>query len=338
MDQNKLYKIKLKNNYQEILKKTRTCLHPNCNFLAINSHTVSRSKNLERISVNNHVYSIENIIFKINSDDYISYELISTRQASGYPLFCEEHDNKLFEPFEKNKLQINEEHSFLLHYRILNKKLYLQQNIYALYTKQISYYNKNQDLVTDLKRQRRQFETEIKSLTEQKNILDDLLIKHDFFNQKFYALIIDKIPEIQCSEAWIPILDFNNSELFDLNNLDLKIPSMSIDILAFEDSGIILFSWNNEQNIHNNSNIKFIQSLNKIENKLLGILALIFSFTENIFINPSWWNNLSNTKQQLIKDLPLNALQTGGDLSNYNNLEGLIDWNIIDIETNITLK
>lgn len=338
MDKNKIYKVNLKQYYQEILKKTRTCLYPDCNFLAINSHTVSRSKNLERISFNSHVYSIENMIFKISSDDFISYKLISTKKASGYPLFCREHDNDLFKPFEKNKLQINQEHSFLLHYRIINKKLYLQQNIYCLYTKQIKHYIKNQDFVTELKLQRRQFGTEIRSLTEQKNILDGLLINHDFSNQSFYALIIDKISEIQCSETWIPILDFNNNELFDLNNLDLKIPSMSIDILAFEDSGIILFNWNNEQNIHNDSNINFIQSLNKIENKLLGVLALIFSFTENIFINPSWWDNLSNTKQELIKALPLNALQTGGDLSTYNNLEGLIDWNIIDIQTNIALN
>ncbi|MFT5875953.1 MAG: hypothetical protein ACI8WT_004953, partial [Clostridium sp.] len=66
MDKNKIYKVKLKQYYQEILKKTRTCLHPECHFLAINSHTVSRSKNLERISDNSHVYSIENMIFKIS--------------------------------------------------------------------------------------------------------------------------------------------------------------------------------------------------------------------------------------------------------------------------------
>lgn len=337
MDINKLYKIKLKKHYQEISKKTRRCLHPNCNSLTINSHTVSRSKNLKRISSNSHVYSIENMIFKIGSDDYISYELISTKKASGYPLFCEEHDNNLFKPFERNKLQINQEHSFLLHYRIINKKLYLKQNIYDLYTKQIKYFKKEQDFIFDLKQQRSLFGTEIRSLNEQKNILDELLLKHDFTNQSFYTLIIDKIPEIQCSETWIPILDFDNNELFDLNNLDLKTPSISINILAFENSGIILFSWNNEQNIYNSSNIKFIHSLNKIENKLLGVLSIIFSFTENIFINPSWWDNLSNSKQQLLKDLPLKAIQTGTDLSNYNDLEGLIDWNIINIETNIIL-
>lgn len=130
MDDYKQFQIKLKEHFQEISNKKRKCSHPNCNERAINSHTVSKASNLLKISFEKHIYSISNPIFNINNNSLIDFKLIGINEASVYPLFCKKHDSDLFEPFEnKNILKITQKHSFLLHYRIINKALYLKEII-----------------------------------------------------------------------------------------------------------------------------------------------------------------------------------------------------------------
>jgi len=351
MDENKLFQIKLKEHFQKISNKKRKCSHPNCNERAINSHTVSRASNLLKISSkNNNLYSIKNPIFGINNNDFLDFKC-GVNTASVYPLFCKKHDSDLFEPFEnKNILKITQKHSFLLHYRILNKALYLKEILDEAYTKAIQELKENEQFIKieDLQNYKNFIDEltkianiigiEPKMLIHQKENLDKLLMKSNYKNQNYYAIIIDKIPEIQCATTWIPALDFDNNELFDLDNYNSHVPSISIDILAFEEKGIILFSWNcaNEYT-HSDSNIKFIKSLDSILNieKPMAILHLIFSFSEDIFISPIWFDSLSDNKKEILKGIQPTASEEMNILKDYKILENFVDWNVIDIKTNI---
>lgn len=353
MDANKLFQIKLKEHFLKISnkKKKRICYHPSCNNKAIQSHTVSKASNLLKISFEKHVYHISNSIFNINNDSLINFREIGINEASVYPLFCAKHDANLFEPFEKNNiLKITQKHSFLLHYRILNKALYLKEILYDAFTKAIHDLKENEQFIkiedlqnykkfiNELTKEASIMGIEPKMLIHQKENLDKLLIKRNYKNQSYYAIIIDKIPEIQCSTTWIPALDFDNNELFDLNNYNLHVPSISIDILAFEEKGIILFSWNSaNEYTYSEANIKFIKSLDNILNteKPMAILHLIFSFNENIFISPVWWDSLSDNKKEILKGIQPTAIEEMNILRDYKIIENFVDWNVIDIKTNI---
>lgn len=354
MNEYKSFQIRLKEHFQNILNKKRTCSHPNCNKKAIKSHTVSKASNLLKITSKNNkinnIYTIRNPIFGINNDNFIDFKC-GVNGASTYPLFCTKHDADLFEPFEKNNnLKITQKHSFLLHYRILNKTLYLKEIIYDAFTKAIhdlkenEKFIKTEDLqnyrsfINDLTDKAEIIGIEPKKLVNQKKSLDKLLMKHNYNNQSYYAIIIDKIPEIQCSTTWIPILDFDNNELFDLDNHNLHIPSISIDILAFEDKGIILFSWNSaNEYTYSEANIKFITSFDNIANieKPMAILHLIFGFSEDIFISPIWFDSLENNKKEIFKEIQLKAMENIKILRDYKILEDFVDWNVLDIKTNI---
>ena len=351
MDSNKLFQIKLKEHFQKISNKKRKCSHPSCSKKAVGSHTISKASNLFKISSkNNNLYSIKNPIFGINNNNFIDFKS-GVNSASVYPLFCKKHDSDLFKPFEnKNILKITQEHSFLLHYRILNKSLYLKEIVSEAYTKAIQELKENEQFIkSEYLAEYKKFineRTEIaniiaiepKMLIHQKENLDKLLMKHNYKNQSYYAIIIDKIPEIQCSTTWIPALDFDNNELFDLDNYNLHVPSISIDILAFEEKGIILFSWNSaNEYTYSEVNIKFIKSLDNIVNteKPMAILHLIFSFNENIFISPIWWDSLEDNKKEILKGIQPRAIKNMNILKDYKILENFVDWNVIDIKTNI---
>lgn len=351
MDAYKLFQIKLRDYFKEISNKKRKCSHPSCNEKAIKSHTLSKASNLLKISFEKHVYYIPNPIFNINNDNLIDFKSIGINEASTYPLFCKKHDSTLFEPFEKNNnLKITQKNSFLLYYRILNKSLYIKEILYEAFTKAIRDLKENEQfLKTEDLQNYKKFINELtkianvigiepKMLIHQKENLDKLLMKHNYKNQSYYAIIIDKIPEIQCSTTWIPALDFDNNELFDLDNYNLHVPSISIDILAFEEKGIILFSWNSaNEYTYSEANIKFIKSLDNILNtkKPMAILHLIFSFNENIFISPIWFDSLENNKKEILKKMQFKAFENMNILSDYKILEDFVDWNVIDIKTNI---
>ena len=351
MDAYKLFQIKLNKHFQKLSNNRRKCSHPNCNERAIKSHTVSKASNLLKISSkNNKIYSIRNPIFGINNNNFIDFGC-GINEASVYPLFCTKHDANLFEPFEKNNiLKITQKHSFLLHYRILNKALYLKEILYDAFTKAIHDLKENEQFIkiedlqdykkfiNELTKIANVIGIEPKMLIHQKENLDKLLLKRDYSNQSYYAIVIDKIPEIQCSTTWIPTLDFDNNELFDLDNHNSPVPSMSIDILAFEEKGIILFSWNSaNEYTYSEANIKFIKSLDNITNseKSMAILHLIFSFSEDIFISPIWLDSLDNNKKEIIKGIQLKAIENMNILGDYKVLEDFVDWNVIDIKTNI---
>lgn len=351
MDANKLFQIKLNEHFQKVSNKKRKCFHPNCNERAIKSHTVSKASNLLKISFEKHVYHISNSIFNINNDSLINFRGIGINEASVYPLFCAKHDSELFESFEnKNILKITQKHSFLLHYRILNKALYLKEILYEVYTKAIQELKENEkfikiedlqnfkDFINELTKIVNVIGIEPKMLIHQKENLDKLLMQSNYKNQSYYAIVIDKIPEIQCSTTWIPTLDFDSNELFDLDNHNLHVPSISIDILAFEEKGIILFSWNSaNEYTYSEANIKFIKSLDNIVNseKPMAILHLIFSFSEDIFISPSWLDSLDNNKKEIIKGIELKAIENMNILGDYKILEDFVNWDVIDIKTNI---
>ncbi len=351
MDVYKLFQIKLNEHFKKISNKKRECSHPNCSRKAVGSHTISKASNLFKISFQNHVYQIENPIFNINNNSLINFKPIGIKEASVYPLFCAKHDTDLFEPFEnKNILKITQKHSFLLHYRILNKALYLKEILHEVYTKVIQELKENEQFIKieDLQNYKNFIDEltkianiigiEPKMLIHQKENLDKLLMKSNYKNQSYYAIIIDKIPEIQCSTTWIPTLDFDNNELFDLDDCNLHVPSISIDILAFEEKGIILFSWNSaNEYTHSDSNIRFIKSLDSILNieKPIVILHLILSFSEDIFISPIWLDSLADNKKEIIKGIQLKAIEKMNILGDYKILEDFVDWNVVDIKTNI---
>lgn len=112
--------------------KNYQCLCPNhmikdCKSLkgveAINSHSVSGSQNLSKISEKNEIYSfkakLRNGVFSFN----YQFEKETIHSASTYLGFCNFHDRKIFENIDKGIRAANNEDMFFIRYRLLGKEL-----------------------------------------------------------------------------------------------------------------------------------------------------------------------------------------------------------------------
>ena len=106
------------NYHQKKIFNEGICLHRHIDKCSsetsIQSHSISKKKSLSSIAENNHVYGV-----KLEFKGKISFKKIGLRQASTFAGFCDKHDNKLFQSFEKNNFQKTRKQLFDLCYRAL---------------------------------------------------------------------------------------------------------------------------------------------------------------------------------------------------------------------------
>lgn len=99
---------KLDKHERHIKKVKWSCLHPNCQAYAINSHLLQRNGILNNVAENGHlcemrtpnVYERENKLFDIKK--------VGISQAISFPLFCSKHDSNLFKVIEGKKIDFDD--------------------------------------------------------------------------------------------------------------------------------------------------------------------------------------------------------------------------------------
>lgn len=99
-----------------IEKKKWTCLCPNCQKTAINSHLLQRNGILDNVAENGHLYELrmKGVYRRMNESETSELKSVGVRQALSFPLFCSEHDSSLFKPIEGKCIDFDDYHSQLL--------------------------------------------------------------------------------------------------------------------------------------------------------------------------------------------------------------------------------
>lgn len=77
------------------------CHHPNCKNHAINSHMVQRNRFLRRIAEDGKVLQMSDSQMQSLMDEEKPYELHDLKDAMSLPVFCAQHDGKLFHKIEQ---------------------------------------------------------------------------------------------------------------------------------------------------------------------------------------------------------------------------------------------
>lgn len=113
-----------------------TCAYPNCQCDAINSHLLQKNRWLTQIAENGKVLQMgdEQEQSLLDGDENGNvYTLLSINKAMSLPIFCAQHDQKLFKDFEVNELDLsNNLHLLKLSYRAFCSEL-AQENRRNIY-------------------------------------------------------------------------------------------------------------------------------------------------------------------------------------------------------------
>lgn len=123
----------------------------------------------------------------------------------------------------------------------------------------------------------------IRDLKSLKNKLDTKLINKDYSNFKYYALIINKTPDIMNTFPWNEHLDVENNKLIDITDISKSYNYMTISSFVYKDNkGILLFSWFDE--IKSEECHKFIKQFHKLSNinKIKAFINLCFGVQKSV--------------------------------------------------------
>lgn len=344
-----LLKDKKEYNFSDIQEEhkrdwnEKICLAPEelkkeCSQEFIKAHTISKSSNLKQISNNGHVMG-----FKMALEPKPIKRLIKIgiSKASGINMFCKKHDNELFSILEDKKFTFTNQQIFMLSYRAICKELYQK---YASVKSCNMILNMlvndmlNYDSIEEITEFLGLTKLAVRDFEEIKKIFDNDIIKKDYDNIKYYCLIIDTIPQIMTSCAYLPSIDFNKNKIFDIFDEKAFYNYISVSTLALENGGAIIFSWISKDDITNEYCKQFIQSIDKLSNKgkCGALLNWFFTCSENIFWSEEWWNLLNDNQRNMISifndDISQNETLNPEE---YENMWSLLKWNIIEIKQNI---
>jgi len=285
-------------------------LIPQCSGEIVKAHTIPKSVSLKRIARDGHVYGFSPSLAGIakSTDRKIRPQLIGINEASTFSGFCRIHDDCLFAPLEKVDFIGTPEQCFLLGYRSLSRDLYCKEAqiaslefAYDLYDKTIL----QDDPV---------FQT-VKSATSSghqaasmdnihfKTAQDNILTSRDF--DKVSALVIEfeKAPSVMCSSSVYPYKDWEGNVIQHIADLSKTPEIIHATSFCTGSCGAVVFSWLKDNDA---VCLKFIKGLVSLPEDQLtdGIIRFIFSYSENVFMEPNWWEGLSeNSRHALIQRL-----------------------------------
>lgn len=325
----------------------RKCMVPDqlrhkCTKKIISAHTVSKSSNLKLIQRDWHVYSYKWSISKLQENGGSpKFELVWINEASTFYWFCDFHDSKLFEPIEKYPLTLTMEQLFLLSYRVLAKEVY---NKYGV----LDFFKENSDLdkgrapleQLDIQQFLQTFsiwtELAINDLNKILVTYNNSLINQSYEpdNYVYYYMILDSTPPIMCWWSVFPHYNFEWQLIQDIGDLEIDLDEVALNSISMPDNkwAFIFFARKTS------SAIAFLESFDRIPSnlKIPTFIKFLFSYSENIFIKPDWWDNLAENSKNILKLSQAKAIHDIPSPTDIEpqNIEG-VPLNIESIESNL---
>ena len=297
-------------NYAKSQGSKKTCsvnnLYPEaCSKKIIKAHTISKSASLKEISENGHVMGTKpNLSGLIKSNGKLKLEKVGINQASTFTGFCSIHDKELFSPLEDEPITLNNIQLFLFAYRGMCKELFhKEQNkgtasvmrdadrgqgaiIQGFLQNMANSYDQGVDLA-------------LRDLRYLKSEMDSMLV-HSIYSKINHCIFeFSETPKILVSAMITPEMDFHGNQLQRLGLEDEVYNYILFNCVSYDGRGCFVFSWLPENDEYCN---KFIDSLLKFNNEKISdaLVRFCYSFSENTWASPSWWNLLPKPAQESI--------------------------------------
>lgn len=290
-------------SHSKTLKSKKVCsvkhLFPEeCSGRIINAHTISKSGSLKEISDSGHVMGAKpSLASLIKSDGKLTLEKVGINKASTFTGFCSVHDKNVFALLEDEAIILSDKQLFLLAYRGFCRELFCKeqnketasllkesdrgqdQMLQALIQGYAGAYDSGVDLA-------------LRDLEIIKKEMDSILVNEDYSKINHCVFELDSVPKILVSAMITPEMDFQGNELQKLGLQDEVYEYIFFNCISYENKGCFVFSWLASNDKYCN---KFIDSLLKLDDAQIAdaLVRFCYSFSENTWASPSWWDSLS---------------------------------------------
>lgn len=307
---------------------TSKCCVRNCFNKPINSHTISKSQHLGRISDNKRQVLTLNMKHIDPDPAELIPAKIGWKRASTFTGFCNEHD-KIFLPLESGKIKPSKLNCILSGYRAVSHEIYSKYKQKCVAKKQMQFdesYNNghNRDAIID-------YMKKIEASLHCLQYLSDMYIKatsaHKYSYHVCQFLKFSGRLSVFSSGIFNPDFCANGKRIQDITKISgvghvLTFTTLYDPIL---DENYIFISYLRK---HDKMDL-FMDSLKKLNEEDLRkfIIFIQFYLLENTFFSSEWWDNLSMNDQQIIKNAAPESPTPDKDYSLYKSLSGeIVDY------------
>jgi hypothetical protein len=264
-------------------------------------------KMLKQIARNGHVYSHSSTLQDITkAGGKPLFDLTGVNKASVLPLFCSEHDNKVFDPLEKYDFTGTPEQCFLLGYRAvcneyLKKRRQRDGVAFAKTLDRGKNVQQQMQIQATMSLYERGVEAGFLDIERQKLEFDKALAERDFSRLHAYVITFDTVPQLLASGTLSPECDFDGDTLQNLDAQDARLDMITHSLIATRTGGAFVFAW---LDISDEASRSLARSLDRVQNDKIAntVLRFVFEFCENHYANPDWWERLDEAVKKALLD------------------------------------
>ena len=322
------------------------CMYPSCANKPVSTHSVSRAW-LKLISdERNRVVTLKpryeayfdsdasNLNKRPETSKLVTY---NTKRLSTCYCFCSLHDGSVFNQIDNfQAFDMNRKSAFLLAYRSICHEICVKRQVCSRLSN-ISVPAHNADLLALLKTQ---LNFALECIGQIHENMQDAILQGSFRGTRYYAIVIDSVPDILCTGFFAPVDEENvtrqirRTSYLDATNVN---DQLALTIMPYHnDKGIIVLSWYGRSR----RNREYIEKLNKMEKtQLLNCLFVsVFQYTENFYLHQSFWDSLSADKQESLHkrvESDINFNMTDSYQSVRSNTTKYVDWSVKKIRQNV---
>lgn len=293
------------------------------------AHTVPRKGALSQIARKGHVYQV------LPSSVFESApSLIGVKNATTFRGFCKHHDDIAFTPIEKQAFVGTPHQNQLVGYRAI---CFAFHRKYAAADVAADFSRRLRALPNELQRQEIQnllriltgYQEGASCLKILKNRYGEVLRERSWSDIKTCVILLDTTPEVQCTGAFAPDIDFSDRTI--QNRWDDELDWITFSIFGVGNTGAVVLTW-----IDNPAGPSqtFIASLIEDTSDQAGnaFVRVALEELDNVCFSPSWWEALADSdRESLLRRLP--AGHDGGLTEHTLSDDGIraVNWEIKEI-------
>jgi len=291
-----------------------------CQNPTVNSHTIAKCW-LREIATDGHVlWPLSDPISLEKNGGKLTLKPSGISNASAYPLFCAEHDSKLFKPIENCIFNASAESANLLFFRALTREFYAKANASRALSSIEFDLDGTPNALADMSEfEKFKFSIDIglQDILQYFAPATKRVIENEPANMSYLNTVFDVILPFSYVACISPEFSFSGEPLNNLASLGTHPEIMGISCFNSGGVGHLSFSWIKGTDTCR-SFAKSFHALSRTH-KAQAALAIGVEYIENIAFSPSWWSGIPLGARKSL----LNRLQTSGSPHNERHASSL---------------